>query len=140
MNGLALFRNSTARVSNSKVVPFLLRFASRRAFVASLAASSSRRTIAFAHPACPAAHRMMRPDREAAPRLGLVRVCLYIRELLPLAMDQFHGFFSFAGLGLRPSFRCSGLRPCLILSFSTNNQSKFGIGLFHHRRSFWNSE
>ena len=41
-----------------------------------------RMAIAFAHPACPAAHRMMRPDREAAPRLGFVRLCLYFRERL----------------------------------------------------------
>ena len=45
-------------------------------------ASRPRRTIAFAHPAC------QRTSHDAArsqgcPRLGFVRLCLYLRERLP---------------------------------------------------------
>ena len=87
VNRLALFRNSTTRVSISKVVPFLLSLRLKSPLWYPWPPGPSR-TIAFAHPFCPAAHRMMRPVREAAPRLGFVRLYLYFRERLPLAREH----------------------------------------------------
>ena len=42
-------------------------------------------TIAFAHSACalPRAHRMMRPDREAATRMGFSLMSIFSRAFAP---------------------------------------------------------
>src|SRR5271157_3280149 len=71
------------------------------AFVASFASRGTRMTIAFAHPACPAAHRVDTALSRGCPKARACSLVSIFSRAVTLARHQFHGFVSFC----RP--RCS---------------------------------
>jgi hypothetical protein len=100
----ALFRNLSIRVSISKGSSFSTSL--QCAFMLSLAVVLPAGPLPSRILPALSRIRMMRPDREAAPRLGFVRLCLYFRERLAWRGINFTDLFLFAGLDARSLVTC----------------------------------